>query len=98
MMPIGWDAMRQDWGSPDLMPQFAASSQAIAARLPCHTLALYHYSDSRLSVLLSAVKLPTYSLIVIPYSFLKHLDKYFDVLNPTFSDSSVMVMFGFCFI
>lgn len=31
MMPIGWDAMRQDWGSPDLMPQFAASSQAIAA-------------------------------------------------------------------
>ena len=32
MMPIGWDAMRQDWGSPDLMPQFAASSQAIAAK------------------------------------------------------------------
>lgn len=32
MMPIGWDDMRQDWGSADLMPQFAASSQAIAAK------------------------------------------------------------------
>ena len=31
MMPIGWDDMRQDWGSADLMPQIAASSQAIAA-------------------------------------------------------------------
>lgn len=32
MMPIGWDDMRQDWGSADLMPQIAASSQAIAAK------------------------------------------------------------------